>query len=231
MSLPTSVEGRMFKALKIYAFHFLDGTCHQLRLTAQAQQCKVLMSAFGQAHHDQPGDRAALRGAAIPPAEETAQAECRVAMYINIVETLHCSCSARRMDSALSEELGLDMLEVTHAVSAFQVTTDHLEANTSPKARLEEGFGIAGLGRPAGTLRRNTYNFCNAPHVNAAHYELPPNITATGGQLVHVSVVMCHHKCTLNNLAPSERTLNPPMGRTRIDVVQHVRSRRRSDCA
>ncbi|KAI0282952.1 hypothetical protein BC826DRAFT_1109478 [Russula brevipes] len=174
---------------------------------------------------------AASRGAAIPPAEETARAECRVAMYINIVETLHCSCSARRMDSALSEELGLDMLEVTHAVSAFQVATDHLEANTSPKARLEEGFGTAGLGRPAGTLRRNTYNFCNAPHVNATHYELPPNITATRGQLVHVSVVMCHRKRTLNNLAPSERTLNPPMGRTHIDVVQHVRSRRRSDCA
>lgn len=72
------------------------------------------------------------------------------------------------MDSALSEEvccflalssfglmihfckLGLDMLEVTHAVSVFQVATDHLEANTSPKARLEEGFGTAGLGRPAG---------------------------------------------------------------------------------
>ncbi|KAI0289272.1 hypothetical protein BC826DRAFT_1177396 [Russula brevipes] len=24
-----------------------------------------------------------------------------------------------------------------------------------------------------------TYNFCNAPHVNAAHYELPPNVTVT----------------------------------------------------
>jgi hypothetical protein len=45
------------------------------------------------------------------------------------------------------------------------------------------------------TLPWNTYNYCNAPHVNAAHYELPPNITPMGGgKLVHVSVVMRHHK-------------------------------------
>ena len=45
------------------------------------------------------------------------------------------------------------------------------------------------------TLPWNTYNYCNAPHVNAAHYELPPHIAAMGGaKLVHVSVVMRHHK-------------------------------------
>ncbi|KAH8988416.1 phosphoglycerate mutase-like protein [Lactarius akahatsu] len=51
----------------------------------------------------------------------------------------------------------------------------------------------------------NTYNFCNAPHVNAAHYELPPQAVAAGpgaAQLLHVSVVMRHHK----------RTLGPPGG-------------------
>jgi len=42
------------------------------------------------------------------------------------------------------------------------------------------------------TLPWNTYNYCNAPHVNAAHYEPPPN--RTGANLVHVSVVMRHHK-------------------------------------
>ena len=45
------------------------------------------------------------------------------------------------------------------------------------------------------TLPWNTYNYCNAPHVNPAHYELPPNIASMGGgKLVHVSVVMRHHK-------------------------------------
>jgi hypothetical protein len=83
-----------------------------------------------------------------------------------------------------------------------------------------------------------TYNFCNA------HYDLPPNATATGGQLVHVSVVMRHHKVrgthggaslrqpslmtrqrTPDNLAPSERALNPPMGWARADAVQHTHDR------
>ncbi|KAH9017569.1 phosphoglycerate mutase-like protein, partial [Lactarius pseudohatsudake] len=61
----------------------------------------------------------------------------------------------------------------------------------------------------------NTYNFCNAPHVNAAHYELPPQAVAAGpgaAQLLHVSVVMRHHKRTPDNLAPLERTLGPPGG-------------------
>ncbi|KAI9463914.1 phosphoglycerate mutase-like protein [Russula earlei] len=59
------------------------------------------------------------------------------------------------------------------------------------------------------TLPWNTYNFCNAPHVNTAHYELPSSITSNGGHLVHVSVIMRHHKRTPDNLAPSERVLNP----------------------
>ncbi|KAH8989038.1 phosphoglycerate mutase-like protein [Lactarius hatsudake] len=61
----------------------------------------------------------------------------------------------------------------------------------------------------------NTYNFCNAPHINAAHYELPPQAVAAGpgaAQLLHVTVVMRHHKRTPDNLAPLERTLGPPGG-------------------
>ena len=63
-----------------------------------------------------------------------------------------------------------------------------------------------GLASPSGvynssqtppTLPWNTYNFCNAPHVNAAHYDLPLQAVSAGAQLVHVSVVMRHHKARL----------------------------------
>lgn len=43
----------------------------------------------------------------------------------------------------------------------------------------------------------NTYIFCNAPHINATHYELARKVTAAGVglvQLLHVSVLMRHHK-------------------------------------
>lgn len=88
--------------------------------------------------------------------------------------------------------------------------------------------GIYNSSETPPTLPWNTYNFCNAPHVNAAHYELPPQ-ASTAAQLLHVSVVMRHHKVrpspltralklkrhtqrTPDNLAPLERTLGPPGG-------------------
>ncbi|KAH9976993.1 phosphoglycerate mutase-like protein [Russula compacta] len=75
--------------------------------------------------------------------------------------------------------------------------------------------GIYNSSQTPSTFPWNTYNFCNAPHINAAHYELPPNLnTSLGAQLVHVSVVTRHHKRTPDNLAPSERELNPPTGWT-----------------
>jgi hypothetical protein len=36
----------------------------------------------------------------------------------------------------------------------------------------------------------NISSYCNAPHVNASHYELPEE----GVQLVHLSIMMRHHK-------------------------------------
>ena len=76
----------------------------------------------------------------------------------------------------------------------------------------------------------NTYNYCNAPHVNADHYEVPSN--ASGAKLVYLNVVMRHHKVrspqvrsmrvmvssdldgqrTPDNLFPSESALNPASG-------------------
>ncbi|KAH9966321.1 phosphoglycerate mutase-like protein [Lactifluus volemus] len=78
---------------------------------------------------------------------------------------------------------------------------------------LSSASGVYDSSQTPPTLPWNTYNFCNAPHVNAAHYDLPPQaLSSDGAQLIHVSVVMRHHKRTPDNLAPSERALNPPMG-------------------
>ncbi|KAF8498089.1 phosphoglycerate mutase-like protein [Russula emetica] len=78
---------------------------------------------------------------------------------------------------------------------------------------LASASGVYNSSQTPSTLPWNTYNFCNAPHVNAAHYELPPNATSTGGsQLIHVSVIMRHHKRTPDNTAPSERNINPQAG-------------------
>lgn len=55
----------------------------------------------------------------------------------------------------------------------------------------------------------NTYNYCNAPHVNPDHYSMPDK---SDMQLEFVIVAMRHHKRTPDNLYPSERTLNPTTG-------------------
>lgn len=38
----------------------------------------------------------------------------------------------------------------------------------------------------------NTYNYCNAPHVNAAHYEVPGN--TPNATLVYLNTLIRHHK-------------------------------------
>lgn len=50
----------------------------------------------------------------------------------------------------------------------------------------------------------NTYNYCNAPHVNAAHYVKPPQ----DAELVYLNMLMRHHKRTPDNLYPQENSVN-----------------------
>ncbi|KAL6303379.1 phosphoglycerate mutase-like protein [Sparassis latifolia] len=52
----------------------------------------------------------------------------------------------------------------------------------------------------------NTYNYCNAPHVNSKHYSTPTE--AEDASLVYLNVVMRHHKRTPDNLYPNENELN-----------------------
>ncbi|KIJ51212.1 hypothetical protein M422DRAFT_158528 [Sphaerobolus stellatus SS14] len=64
----------------------------------------------------------------------------------------------------------------------------------------------------------NTYNYCNAPHVNAAHYSTPPN--ATGAELIYMNVMIRHHKRTPDNLYPNENMLNPEAGWDCTDFLE-----------
>jgi len=55
------------------------------------------------------------------------------------------------------------------------------------------------------SLAWNTYNYCNAPHINAKHYVEP---SVAGSKLVYLNVIMRHHKRTPDNLYPQENELN-----------------------
>lgn len=52
--------------------------------------------------------------------------------------------------------------------------------------------GVYNTSKTPSSLPWNTYNYCNAPHVNAAHYTTPTNVS--GSKLVYMNVMMRHHK-------------------------------------
>ena len=53
------------------------------------------------------------------------------------------------------------------------------------------GTGIYNSSVTPPSLPWNTYNYCNAPHVNAEHYVEPE---VKGAKLVNVNVMIRHHK-------------------------------------
>ena len=62
-------------------------------------------------------------------------------------------------------------------------------------------------------------NYCNAPHVNASHYQLPEE----GAELVHVTVMMRHHK-VLPRMPCSHASLTEIAQRAPIALVPDERS-------
>ena len=62
----------------------------------------------------------------------------------------------------------------------------------------------------------NTYNYCNAPHVNAEHYARPTNVS--GSELVYMNVMIRHHKVRASQT--SSRVF------LTLDVNVHVRCTR-----
>ena len=66
----------------------------------------------------------------------------------------------------------------------------------SVSSNLTHAVGIYNSSTTPSSLPCNIYNYCNAPHVNAAHYLKPTNVS--GAKLVYLNVMMRHHKvCVL----------------------------------
>ncbi|ETW79038.1 hypothetical protein HETIRDRAFT_323470 [Heterobasidion irregulare TC 32-1] len=72
------------------------------------------------------------------------------------------------------------------------------------------GIGVYNSSQTPPDLPWDTYNYCNAPHVNAEHYSTPAS--PDGSELVYLNVIMRHHKRTPDNLYPNEYELNPSSG-------------------
>jgi hypothetical protein len=51
--------------------------------------------------------------------------------------------------------------------------------------------GVYNSSTTPSSLPWNTYNYCNAPHVNAKHYTLPDEHDV---ELVYLNIIMRHHK-------------------------------------
>lgn len=77
---------------------------------------------------------------------------------------------------------------VSRLFSAVAVATS---ATTVIAQNLSSANGVYDTSFTPSSLPWNTYNYCNAPHVNVAHYTKP---NVTGAKLVYMNVAMRHHK-------------------------------------
>ncbi|KAF8588877.1 phosphoglycerate mutase-like protein [Ramaria rubella] len=97
--------------------------------------------------------------------------------------------------------------------AVFSCTTAFVKATS-----LDSAHGVYSGSQTPSSLPWNTYNYCNAPHVNTAHYSVPTNTSKA--QLVYMNVMVRHHKRTPDNLYPTENELNPPNGWICTDFLE-----------
>jgi hypothetical protein len=58
--------------------------------------------------------------------------------------------------------------------------------------------GVYNSSQTPSNLPWDSYNYCNAPHVNGKHYVMPPQ---KGVELVYLNSVMRHHKVSVLSFA------------------------------
>lgn len=68
-----------------------------------------------------------------------------------------------------------------------------LAAPTSSTGQVQTG--VYDTSTTPSYLPWNTYNYCNAPHVNAAHYTMPKDASA---EMVYMNVMIRHHKVKIS---------------------------------
>ncbi|EGN94817.1 hypothetical protein SERLA73DRAFT_187884 [Serpula lacrymans var. lacrymans S7.3] len=76
-----------------------------------------------------------------------------------------------------------------------------------PSFDIPHNHGIYNSSTTPAHLPWNTYNYCNAPHVNPEYYSKPSHVDS-GITLVFLNGMMRHHKRTPDNLYPNERDLD-----------------------
>lgn len=80
--------------------------------------------------------------------------------------------------------------------SAPQVATN----GTGFPTVISTPLGVYNSSKTPSKFPWNTYNYCNAPHVNAEHYVGPP----AEAELEYLNLLMRHHKvCTLSERMPA----------------------------
>ena len=95
---------------------------------------------------------------------------------------------------------------IIQSVLQFTSTTMSTNVSTTPFP------GVFTSSATPAHLPWDTYNYCNAPHVNAKQYQRPPQAVGQDAKLVYVNVVQRHHKRTPDNLYPNENIFNPAAG-------------------
>lgn len=92
------------------------------------------------------------------------------------------------MSSRLWTALRLALFHVVFSSSLFNLAVV-ADNDTNP---ISTPSGVYNSSDTPASFPWNTYNYCNAPHVNAKHYEFPNNVS--GSKLVYANTMIRHHK-------------------------------------
>lgn len=81
-------------------------------------------------------------------------------------------------------------LKFPASIAIFSINFTQSSASGEAKTT-HDLTGVYNSSKTPTNLPWNTYNYCNAPHVNAKHYQRPQDL---GAELVYLNVVTRHHK-------------------------------------
>ena len=124
------------------------------------------------------------------------------------------SAKAFKMQFNKALALSLSMLSISSAGSPTSSSTSASPSSSNQGSSGQMGvYGVYDSSTTPSYLPWNTYNYCNAPHVNAAHYTTPNE----SAKMVYMNVMIRHHKVRPTLVHhPCYRYLTfPPIAHTR----------------
>jgi hypothetical protein len=86
--------------------------------------------------------------------------------------------------------LGLSVISVSSSPTSSSTSAAASSSGTSGQGQFVQ-TGVYDSSITPSDLPWNTYNYCNAPHVNSAHYMMP---SESGAEMVYMNVMIRHHK-------------------------------------